>query len=151
MHEIDVLRKLGADEVIPEEFETSIEIFIRVMKYYLVPEDDIEKFVNEIRKENYDMLRRLAMGTRPDEIAPFLSVLNVSRLKVDERSSWVGRSLEEIDLRRRFGVTVIGILRGREHLHNPTASTVIVADDVLIVIGMPDEVAKLGRFAREVK
>ncbi|HXH18172.1 MAG TPA: cation:proton antiporter [Chitinophagales bacterium] len=151
MHEIDVLRKLGADEVIPEEFETSIEIFIRVMKYYLVPDSDIEKFVDDIRKENYEMLRRLASGGRDGQDIPFLSVLNVAKLKIPEDSKWVGRSLEEIMLRKKYGVTVIGIQREREYIHNPTAATVLVADDVLIVIGLPEDIAKVSPFVQEVK
>ncbi len=148
MHEIDILRKLGADEVIPEEFETSIEIFMRVMKYYLVPDEDIDKFVDEIRRENYEMLRRKASGNYEPDIMPFLSVLNVVRLKIPERSKWVGRSLEEIDLRKKFGVTVIAIQRERTPIHNPPASTVLVVNDVLIVIGLPEEISKVSRFAQ---
>jgi CPA2 family monovalent cation:H+ antiporter-2 len=34
---------LGADVVIPEEFETSIQIFTNVLQNFLVPEDDIER------------------------------------------------------------------------------------------------------------
>jgi len=151
MHEIDVLRKLGADEVIPEEFETSIEIFIRVMKYYLVPDSDIEKFVDDIRKENYEMLRRLGSGSKDGHEIPLLSVLNVAKLWIPEDSKWVGRSLEEIMLRKKFGITVIGIQRDREYIHNPAAATVLVADDVLIVIGLPEDIAKVSPFGKAVE
>ncbi|MDT8274033.1 MAG: cation:proton antiporter, partial [Desulfomonilia bacterium] len=41
--EVDPLYQLGADEVIPEEFETSIEIFSRTLAKYLIPHDDIER------------------------------------------------------------------------------------------------------------
>jgi len=148
MHEIDVLRKMGADEVIPEEFETSIEIFMRVMKYYLVPDSDIEKFVDEIRKENYEMLRRLASGGKEHHEIPFLSVLNIVKLKIPEVSKWAGRSLEEIMMRKKFGVTVIGIQRDREYIHNPPAATVLVTEDVLIVIGLPEDISKVSPFVK---
>ena len=46
--EVDALRRLGADDVIPEDFETSIEIFSRVLGHYLVPRQTIERFVNSI-------------------------------------------------------------------------------------------------------
>lgn len=151
MHEIDTLRKLGADEVIPEEFETSIEIFMRVMKYYLVPDSDIEKFVDEIRRENYEMLRRTASGNRHPGDMPFLSVLNVVRLRIPESSKWAGLSLEEINLRKKFGLTVIGIERNRQYIHNPSAATVIAAKDVLIVIGLPEDIAKASPFGMAVE
>jgi voltage-gated potassium channel Kch len=41
--EVGPLSALGANEAIPEEFETSIEIFARVLRRYLVPREDIER------------------------------------------------------------------------------------------------------------
>src|SRR5437773_4939089 len=40
--EIPELARLGANVVIPEEFETSIEIFTRVLAHYQVPQGDID-------------------------------------------------------------------------------------------------------------
>ena len=56
LQEVKTLHALGADEVIPEEFETSVEIFARVLEKYLVPRDEIDKYIDEIRSEDYDML-----------------------------------------------------------------------------------------------
>jgi CPA2 family monovalent cation:H+ antiporter-2 len=56
IQEVKRLRGLGADEVIPEEFETSVEIFARVLEKYLVPKDEIDKYIDEIRAEDYDVL-----------------------------------------------------------------------------------------------
>jgi CPA2 family monovalent cation:H+ antiporter-2 len=57
VHEIDHIIELGADEVIPEEFETSIEIFTRVLHQYMVPQNKIEIMTDQIRSGNYEMLR----------------------------------------------------------------------------------------------
>jgi len=43
--ETSELLALGADEVIPEEFETSVEIFSRVLHNFLIPSDDINRFI----------------------------------------------------------------------------------------------------------
>ena len=53
--EIEPLLALGADEVIPEEFETSIEIFSRVLENYHVPVDEIEQISDSIRLNNYEV------------------------------------------------------------------------------------------------
>lgn len=147
MNDVELLRKLGADEVIPEEFETSIEIFTRVMKYYLVPDSDIENTVHEIRNENYEMLRKLS-GSHSTGQMPFLSVMDVARLKISETSKWVGRSIEEIMLRKKFGVTAIAILRQGDYIHNPPASTVLIAEDEMLVIGLPADIQKLSPYAK---
>jgi CPA2 family monovalent cation:H+ antiporter-2 len=57
MSEVGELFNLGASEVIPEEFETSVEIFSRVLKQYGVSRQSIEQEVEEVRKEGYAMLR----------------------------------------------------------------------------------------------
>ena len=56
VREMEELYKLGADEVIPEEFETSVEIFTRVMTKYLVPHEEIEKLVAEVRADDYSVI-----------------------------------------------------------------------------------------------
>ena len=48
---------LGADQVIPEEFETSIEIFSRVLHEYHVPGNIIANQIQMVRFGGYKMLR----------------------------------------------------------------------------------------------
>jgi CPA2 family monovalent cation:H+ antiporter-2 len=60
--------RLGADEVIPEEFETSIEIFTRVLTKYLVPQQEIEAFIRLIRSDNYEMLRPVIKRTNLSKV-----------------------------------------------------------------------------------
>jgi len=58
LREIDDLRETGADQVVPEEFETSIEIFSRVLQHYRMPSRVIAEKAERIRKEGYAMLRK---------------------------------------------------------------------------------------------
>ncbi|TAL08676.1 MAG: sodium:proton exchanger [Nitrospirae bacterium] len=58
LREIDDLRKTGADQVVPEEFETSIEIFSRVLQHYRMPSRVIAEKAERIRKEGYALLRK---------------------------------------------------------------------------------------------
>jgi monovalent cation:H+ antiporter-2, CPA2 family len=58
VHELPDLLKLGADSVIPEEFETSIQISARVLQEFEISQDDIGKLVEEVRREGYQILRR---------------------------------------------------------------------------------------------
>jgi len=55
--EVDELQTLGADEVIPAEFETALALFDRVLGLYAVPEDTIDAMVDRMRLENYGFLR----------------------------------------------------------------------------------------------
>ena len=73
--EIDRLLRLGADDVIPEEFETSIEIFTRVLERYHVPRNVVEAEVKVLRGECYGMLRGACAAIRPvtERIADLLA------------------------------------------------------------------------------
>lgn len=59
IEEVRNLYELGADEVIPEEFETSIEIFTRVLEEYLVPRNEIQRHVEQVRADGYKMFRNV--------------------------------------------------------------------------------------------
>ena len=56
MAEIGVM---GANEVIPEEFETSVEIFSRVLQQYHFPTNMIMEMVDRVRSGSYTALRKL--------------------------------------------------------------------------------------------
>jgi CPA2 family monovalent cation:H+ antiporter-2 len=58
LREIDDLHALGADQVVPEEFETSIEIFGLVLQDYHVPLHVVAERITRIRREGYTLLRR---------------------------------------------------------------------------------------------
>ena len=62
--QVEELKNAGADQVIPEEFETSVEIFSRVLRDYHVPNNIIEQQVELIRLEGYSMFRGIALNTK---------------------------------------------------------------------------------------
>jgi len=55
--DVDALKQLGADEVIPAEFETAVAIFARVLECYEVPQDRVATLVGQVRADNYHLLR----------------------------------------------------------------------------------------------
>ncbi|HKJ03078.1 MAG TPA: cation:proton antiporter [Longimicrobiales bacterium] len=141
LREVDPLRAAGAHLVIPEELETSVEIVARVLAAYLVPRRDIEGFLAEMRAGGYEMLRTPhAAFPSVADLQLALSEIEISTLRVDDDSLMAGRRLDETDLRRLFGITVVAIRRGEEVLANPGGDTVVDAGDALIVLGLSDEV-----------
>ncbi len=51
--EVDVLHRLGADEVVPEEFEAALELTRRVLSRYDVSDEEIEKIRDELRRRGF--------------------------------------------------------------------------------------------------
>jgi len=142
--EMERLYSLGADEVIPEEFETSIEIFSRVMAKYLIPRNEIEDFIAVTRADGYDMFRSLSKeSTSFADLKFHLPDLDISTVRVNEGSTMVGKSIAEIELRKNHGVTILAIRRGHQLLSNPDADTVLKANDLLILVGTPAKLSNL--------
>jgi CPA2 family monovalent cation:H+ antiporter-2 len=134
--EIERLYSLGADEVIPEEFETSVEIFSRVLHEYHVPRNVIALQIELIRKEHYGALRGLRLeGKSLDELNRFLIGATTDIISVLEDSPLVGKSLGQVDLRRRTGATVIAAVRDGMPASNVGADFVLQAGDLLVVLG----------------
>ncbi len=134
--EIDLLLGLGADDVIPEEFETSIEIFTRVLEKYHIPRNLVEAQVKVLRGECYGMLRGACDAIRPvtERIADLLAAGTAETYFVG-RGAWpAGRTLGNLDLRGRTGSTVIAVVRGEESFTSPGADFKIEEQDMLVLV-----------------
>jgi len=64
LREIEDLRATGADQVVPEEFETSIEIFSLVLQHYRMPARVIAEKAERIRQEGYALFRKGQPGLK---------------------------------------------------------------------------------------
>jgi len=145
LKEVEDLRELGANEVIPEDFETSIEIFSRVLKKYLVPRDEIEQHIAQIRAEGYEMLRNPSGKLSPfSEMRLPLPDVEIASLRVGEKSPFIGKTLLEIDLRRKFGVTLLAVSRGLKVFSNPDADMRLWTNDVVILLGKPENTSGIA-------
>jgi monovalent cation:H+ antiporter-2, CPA2 family len=140
--ELQALFELGADEVIPEEFETSVEIFTRVLRKYLVPKSDIEKFIQEVRADSYRMLRGLPKGFDSlADLSYYLKDMEISTIRLEAGAPLAGKTLAQTELRKAHGITVLAVRRDSELVFNPEPDMELRADDVLIVLGAPDKLA----------
>jgi len=134
--EIERLYSLGANQVIPEEFETSVEIFARVLQEYHVPRNVIGLQVDLIRREHYGTLRGLRLeGKQLDELGQFLVGATTDTFSVLDDSPVVGRSLQETALGERSRVTVIAVVRDGKPFHNVGSDFVLQSGDLLVLLG----------------
>ena len=139
--EIPELTRLGANAVIPEEFETSIEIFARVLAHYNVPRDEIERLVSEIRASHYQALRP---GARPRLSLKgsfgALRQMHVERIVLPANTAVVGQTIAETQLRSTTGALILAVRRGEDDFGTPGADFRLDAGDVLVVVGQPQQI-----------
>jgi len=144
--EIPELTRLGANVVIPEEFETSIEIFSRVLAHYNVPRDEIERLVSEIRASHYQALRP---GARPrltlSGALGAMPQMHVERIVIGPNAPAVGQTIADTGLRSKTGALILAVRRGESDLATPSPDFRLDAGDVLVVVGQPPQIKSAYR------
>jgi CPA2 family monovalent cation:H+ antiporter-2 len=136
--EVEELQRLGADQVIPEEFETSVELFSRVLEQYHVPRNVIRAQRRIIRDEAYGILRRSGEEGRVSSrrVAEILEAALTETFLVTEESSAAGKTLSSLDLRRRSdGASVIAVVREGSAETNPSPDLELRPNDNLVLVG----------------
>ncbi|TDJ51457.1 MAG: potassium transporter Kef [Nitrospina sp.] len=147
--QVDELKKAGADQVIPEEFETSIEIFSRVLREFRMPNNIIEQQVELVRLEGYGMFRGLSLNV--ESLRNFSTYLTASlsqSYQVTDECWSHGRQFDHRELTRQTGATLIAVVRDNHAQPNPPADFCIRTGDVLIVFGRHAQVDKAMRLLR---
>jgi len=134
--EIEDLMKLGADEVIPEEFETSLQIFGKVLTQYHIPLNVIAKQTALLRGESYRMMRRL--GNEAPQYYHLDEILAQGLTEtffVSKDNPFIGKTLKEINLRAVTDATIIAIVRGTKTISNPSGNEKLFFNDTLVITG----------------
>ncbi|MEO6165445.1 MAG: cation:proton antiporter, partial [Candidatus Binatia bacterium] len=149
--EIEHLYRLGADEVIPEEFETSIEIFARVLDRYHIPRNVISLQVELIRQGHYGMLRGLRFqGKQLDEINRFLIGITADIYMILDGSPALDKNFDEIDLHQRSGATVIAAVRDGKFFNSFDGDFRLRVGDMLVLLGSHKALDDAGQILKPV-
>jgi monovalent cation:H+ antiporter-2, CPA2 family len=153
LQEMKHLNALGADEIIPEEYETSVEIFVRLLEKYLVPQESIDKLVNDVRANGYRMLRKLSVDTGIDSgfsIKDGLPGIDIQVVKVGRSSNFDGKTLADLQFRKKHGVTVLSVRRGSDLIYTPEGNFQLKAKDACILLGKPEDLFNVRQFFESV-
>ncbi len=144
--------KLGANAVIPEEFETSIEIFTRVLNKYFIPNASINEFIQKIRSANYEMLRDIPGAGGLDRISAQIPEMNVTAIRVLKgKNEVVGKTMKEAQVRNKYHVTIIALKRDTETITELGGETLIKCDDILYVMGRPQNIEDFSKVVAGVE
>lgn len=103
---------------------------------------------HEVVSPEVEMGQRLAYRLSHPNVLDRVSLSAHTELaELEVPAQYVGKTLVEIDVRRRFDITVVAIQRGGEVISNLRRDEVLRTGEVLVVIGSPDAIA---RFAAKV-
>jgi CPA2 family monovalent cation:H+ antiporter-2 len=140
---MDDLHQLGADEVVPEEFETSIEIFALVLQTYKMPQAVIVQKAEQVRKEGYALLRR---GELPDLAhhlrSGTLTDVELETCRIDADSPALGKTIGQLSIRPRSGASIIALTRRGVTESNPKEKVRLEEGDVVSLLGSREQIRR---------
>jgi CPA2 family monovalent cation:H+ antiporter-2 len=141
---IDELRKFGASEVVPEEFETSLEIFSRVLRQYGVPSSSIRAEVEAVRKDHYDVFmdRERPYGSLTDLAIAHGVRIGVEPVEVEEGAAAIGQNPISMTMRKSTGATVVAVIRARQAIYEPAPDFAFKPGDTVVLVGVPDALTR---------
>jgi CPA2 family monovalent cation:H+ antiporter-2 len=128
----EVLAQAGATEIIQPELEASATMIRHAFAYLKLPDDQVRAYLRGLRE---------AMETLEGKPAPANLPLPQVRQLTLANPSFAGHSLRDLQIRDRFGVTVVSLTKASgKDLLNPPADTVLQLGDKLRVLGLPEEI-----------
>jgi CPA2 family monovalent cation:H+ antiporter-2 len=141
LREMDELHNLGADEVVPEEFETSIEILTLVLRNYKMPADLIVQKAEQIRREGYALLRRSTVSELAHHFrGGALTDVEVETFRIDAGSHAEGKTVSQLAIRPRTGASIMALTRNGVTESNPSEKTRLEAGDVVVLLGTREQI-----------
>jgi CPA2 family monovalent cation:H+ antiporter-2 len=147
--EVDDLRALGADEVIPEEFETAVEIFSRVLNKYNFPSNVILDMVDKVREDSYTALRSVELQKRHlFEKCEWLPNIEIDGYRIPDSSHLAEKGIAELRIREKTGITIIAVRRGAEVFTHPSPAFHFNPGDIILFTGGRKEMMQALEFFR---
>ena len=150
LFEIEELKNLGANEVIAQEFETSIEIVTIVLTRLHLPGNIIRAQSKLLRADGYQVLRSPVMTTGISEkVALALAAGTTETFLISLEHLAVGKTIRDLALRQHTGATIIAVVRKERSLPNPRADLKLEVGDVLVLVGSHVEIEQAFTYLEQ--
>jgi trk system potassium uptake protein TrkA len=128
-----VLRQIGVPKIVARSVSTLHSRVLRAVGAHVVarPEQEMGERL-ALRLSQPNVLERVALGA------------NAELVEVHAPAEFASKTLVDLDVRRKHGVTVVAVRRGEKVLAAVEGSERILPGDILVVIGTPQAVKRLA-------
>ncbi len=140
--QMKILHDLGVSEVVLPEFEAGLEITRQAFQRLGVPPMKILQFTNRLRHGVYDPGRETDQDYRIlSHLRRASDLLELTWILVTENSPLIGNTVKTLDIRKKIGVSIVGVVHGRDVLPNPDLDYHFANKDLLAVMGNPQQLS----------
>jgi monovalent cation:H+ antiporter-2, CPA2 family len=146
--EMRQLHEMGVYEVVQPEFEAGLEMTRQTLLHLNLPATEIQRYTDAVRQEQYQELYEARADFHTTALLSNAArLLDTNWVELPENSPLVGRSIREADIRRKSGVSVVGVIRETQLHSNPTAEFRFIAGDLVAVMSDAGQLAAFRMMA----
>lgn len=138
--QVKELHKLNINEIIQPEFEASLEMIRQTLLHLQCGVTEIQNLIDSIRRNAYATGKDTYFNSSvlsAMKSTPFL--IETVWYEVAQGAVFENKSLKELELRSRAGVSVVGFMRNDNFIPNPSSDIVFLSGDLIAIIGPPDK------------
>ncbi|KGF09809.1 potassium transporter Trk [Tissierellia bacterium S5-A11] len=93
-----------------------------------------------------DMARRVAHNLTSKNILDFFQISpKYSMVEQKIHDDWINLNLEELKIRKRYGVTVVAVERKGDIIVSPSSDLKLMEGDILVIIGSNEQINKIEK------
>ena len=134
LESLPILRELQVTEVVLPELEASLEMLRQALLHFGLPVNEIQRHTEGLRHQVTGAGR-----TGPQKVLAQLrdaeGQFALRWWRIPAASPLADKSIGELDIRRRTGASVVGVIRGDALTPNPGPSFRLAAEDMLALLG----------------
>ena len=134
--DVPALQKLGATDVVVEEFENAVELMARVLRRAGTPRNLIAARIGVARHSRDELVRPLTLPRqRLSQFPEMMEMVKVESYMVTPEDWAVGRSCRELELRQITLASVVALRREEAIVPNPPPDEPFRDGDIVYLLG----------------
>jgi CPA2 family monovalent cation:H+ antiporter-2 len=140
VQQMKMLHEHGVYEVVQPEFEASLEITRQALLHLNIHATDIHKFTDAVRNELYEPIyQKQKQYQTLAQLQRAMQLLELDWVELPADSPLVGKTIGELAIRSRSGVSVVGVMRQGILQPNPDAAYRFATGDLIAVMGQAQQ------------
>ncbi|WP_462268385.1 cation:proton antiporter domain-containing protein [Desulfobacter sp.] len=142
LEQMQALHDQGIQEVVQPEFEAGLQFTRQALLYLNIPATDIQEYTEAFRRELYGPFFNMPRGDHTMfQLQKAGDLLELNWIKLVADSPVIGRTIKELSLRTKVGISVVGVMHDGALHPNPNADFQFNAGDLIAVMGNAQQLA----------
>jgi len=147
IEQMQALHDQGIQQVVQPEFEAGLQFTRQALLHLNIPATEIQTYTDAFRRELYAPLFKITQGCQTlSHLQKASDLLELNWIKLVAGSPVIDRTIKELALRTRIGISVVGVLDDGVLHPNPVADYRFKAGELIAVMGSARQLADFQKL-----